>query len=172
MNGTKQLRIESASAKNKEAKLEISRVLDKVTKSTNKTSALDQKSTELEEWRTNFNADQKKRFCDGDKKLAKKLDTQTQSLDTKISELSESMNKKMSTQQDSTHQLLCDMQTSFDMHLQSLMGSIQHITGVHTTNDKSKVMRRLPMQRSWRMQMLPAMLRAPFTNMGGGGGHQ
>eukprot|EP00957_Ditylum_brightwellii_P127912 9754583-Ditylum_brightwellii.AAC.1 len=38
----------------------------------------------------------------------------------------------MSTQQDSTHQLLCDMQTNFDMQLQSFMGSIQYVAQSYT----------------------------------------
>eukprot|EP00957_Ditylum_brightwellii_P171380 13047358-Ditylum_brightwellii.AAC.1 len=38
----------------------------------------------------------------------------------------------MSTQQDSTYQLLCDMQTNFDTQLQSLMRSIQHVAQNYT----------------------------------------
>eukprot|EP00957_Ditylum_brightwellii_P171381 13047358-Ditylum_brightwellii.AAC.2 len=93
--------------KHKEAELEISRTLDELTKAINKatiessllfqsslpddikqlfdqTSVLDQKYTELEERHTNFDADWKKRFRDHNKKLAKKLDAQTQSFNTKI----------------------------------------------------------------------------------------
>eukprot|EP00957_Ditylum_brightwellii_P147531 11235274-Ditylum_brightwellii.AAC.1 len=38
----------------------------------------------------------------------------------------------MSTQQDSAHQLLCDIQTNFDTQLQLLMGSIQHVAQNYT----------------------------------------
>eukprot|EP00957_Ditylum_brightwellii_P033308 2523687-Ditylum_brightwellii.AAC.1 len=79
----------------KEAELEISRALDKLTKDTNKTK----KEPSLLKNGSVINT----------KKLAKNLDAQTQSFDTKISKLAESMNKKMSTQHESTHQLLRDM---------------------------------------------------------------
>eukprot|EP00957_Ditylum_brightwellii_P078762 5988633-Ditylum_brightwellii.AAC.1 len=55
-----------------------SSLADEIKKLCDQTNEIEAKSNELEEWRTSFDADQKKRYKEQDKKMAKKLDAQTQ----------------------------------------------------------------------------------------------
>eukprot|EP00957_Ditylum_brightwellii_P132734 10121708-Ditylum_brightwellii.AAC.1 len=63
---------------------------DKVDKLVHKYVEMEQKSRELDKWRQNFNAEQKKHSRKQDKKITKQLDSQTQNIDSKITELANS----------------------------------------------------------------------------------
>eukprot|EP00957_Ditylum_brightwellii_P081312 6185488-Ditylum_brightwellii.AAC.1 len=72
--------------------------------------------------------------------MAKKLDAQTQSFDAKINELADSMNTKMTTNQQATQQMLREMADLFTAHLTTLMANMQkcnNITEKHNSQINS-----------------------------------
>eukprot|EP00957_Ditylum_brightwellii_P202827 15331961-Ditylum_brightwellii.AAC.1 len=56
-------------------------------------------TNEIEVWRVNFNADQQLRCHEQDKKMAKKLDAQSQKFDVKMENLANSVQQQLTTHQ-------------------------------------------------------------------------
>eukprot|EP00957_Ditylum_brightwellii_P052218 3959602-Ditylum_brightwellii.AAC.1 len=67
---------------------------------------MEEKATKLDKWHLNFDAEQKKQFCEQDRKITKKLDAQTMSIDSKINKLAISMQKQISTNQLDIQQMM------------------------------------------------------------------
>eukprot|EP00957_Ditylum_brightwellii_P091465 6964776-Ditylum_brightwellii.AAC.1 len=67
---------------------------------------MEKSTTKMAEWRTTFDAKQKKRFKEQDKIMAKKLDAQTQNFDSKMDALAASVQEQLSTNQNSLQQLM------------------------------------------------------------------
>eukprot|EP00957_Ditylum_brightwellii_P084209 6403015-Ditylum_brightwellii.AAC.1 len=79
-----------------------------------KTTNMESKATELEEWHIIFDADQQKQFCEQEKKMTKKLDTQSNQLDNKIDSLVTSVKQHLTTNQFNTQQLLKEQRDYLD----------------------------------------------------------
>eukprot|EP00957_Ditylum_brightwellii_P135689 10347840-Ditylum_brightwellii.AAC.1 len=58
---------------------------------------MEKSTTKMAEWRAIFDAEQKKRFKEQAKKMAKKLDAQTQNFDSKMDALATSAQEQLST---------------------------------------------------------------------------
>eukprot|EP00957_Ditylum_brightwellii_P160023 12180952-Ditylum_brightwellii.AAC.1 len=71
-------------------KTQESSVASKIAQLFEKTADMESKAKELEEWHTTFDADQQKWFREQDKKMTKKLDTQSNKIDNKIDSLATS----------------------------------------------------------------------------------
>eukprot|EP00957_Ditylum_brightwellii_P193836 14760360-Ditylum_brightwellii.AAC.1 len=56
-------------------------------------------TNEIEAWRVNFDANQQLRFREQDKKMAKKLDAQSQKFDVKMKSLANSVQQQLITHQ-------------------------------------------------------------------------
>eukprot|EP00957_Ditylum_brightwellii_P142915 10888864-Ditylum_brightwellii.AAC.1 len=73
-----------------------------------KTTEMENRATEMAEWRVTFNADHKERFKEQDKKIPKQLDTQTKNFDNKMVILATSLQDQLSTNQQSLKQMMHD----------------------------------------------------------------
>eukprot|EP00957_Ditylum_brightwellii_P046777 3549932-Ditylum_brightwellii.AAC.1 len=69
---------------------------------------MENRATEIAEWRVTFNADQKEGFKEQDKKMTKQLDTQTKKFDNKMDALATSLQDQLSTNQQSLKQMMHD----------------------------------------------------------------
>eukprot|EP00957_Ditylum_brightwellii_P125698 9581416-Ditylum_brightwellii.AAC.1 len=87
---------------------------------------MEEKASELEECRLNFDTEQKHQFREQDKKLTKKLDAQTPSIDSKINKLTTSIQEQMCNNQYVIQQMMQKQREYIDEHIKTLMGSIQH----------------------------------------------
>eukprot|EP00957_Ditylum_brightwellii_P009625 725081-Ditylum_brightwellii.AAC.1 len=143
---------------------------------------MEKSATEMAEWRTTFDAKQKKRFKEQDKKMNKKLDAQTQNFDNKMDALATSIQEQLSTNQNSLQQMMQEQRNHLDAKIIVLLGSFQNMHATMekiatkssqskinlvqiqmdpTTNAKSIAMRTLIQQKSWMMQMLSATIEMP-----------
>eukprot|EP00957_Ditylum_brightwellii_P173460 13206694-Ditylum_brightwellii.AAC.1 len=62
---------------------------------------MENRATEMAEWHVTFDADQKKRFKEQDKKMTKQLDTQSKNFDNKMDALATSLQDHLGTNQQS-----------------------------------------------------------------------
>eukprot|EP00957_Ditylum_brightwellii_P037616 2844693-Ditylum_brightwellii.AAC.1 len=76
-------------------------------------------------WRTEFDAEQKKRFKEQDKKMAKKLDAQTKNFDIKIKALSTSVQAQLCTNQQNLKQILQDHREYLDQNLATMIQTMR-----------------------------------------------
>eukprot|EP00957_Ditylum_brightwellii_P039760 3010187-Ditylum_brightwellii.AAC.1 len=60
----------------------------------------------MAEWRTEFDAEQKKCFKEQDKKMARKINAQTKNFDNKIEALSTSVQEQLCMNQQNLQQIL------------------------------------------------------------------
>eukprot|EP00957_Ditylum_brightwellii_P084250 6406009-Ditylum_brightwellii.AAC.1 len=61
---------------------------------------------EIKVWQVNFDADQEQRFHEQDKKIAKKLDAQSEKFDDKMESLANPVQQQLTTHQSSTKQMM------------------------------------------------------------------
>eukprot|EP00957_Ditylum_brightwellii_P186505 14199781-Ditylum_brightwellii.AAC.1 len=93
------------------------------------------------EWHTEFNAEQKKRFKEQDKKMAKKLDAQTKNFDTKIKALSMSVQEQLCTNWQNLQQILQDHSKYLDRNLATLVQTMQLLSSsINTHGTEIKAM--------------------------------
>jgi hypothetical protein len=93
-----------------------------------KAKEMENNAIEMVAWRTEFDADQKKRFKEQDKKMSKKLDEQTVKFDTKIEALSTSVQEQLCTNQQSLQQILQDHREYLDQNLNTMIQTLQLVS--------------------------------------------
>eukprot|EP00957_Ditylum_brightwellii_P001535 119635-Ditylum_brightwellii.AAC.1 len=94
---------------------------------------MEKSATEMAEWRINFDAKQKKRFKEEDKKMTKKLDAQILNFDNKMDALAISVQEQLSTNQNSPQQMMQEQHNHLDAKIIVLLGSIK---SMHATMKK------------------------------------
>eukprot|EP00957_Ditylum_brightwellii_P092850 7068773-Ditylum_brightwellii.AAC.1 len=114
-------------------KTQESSVASKIAQLFEKTTDIESKATELEEWRITFDADQQKWFCEQDKKITKKLDAQSNQFDNKIDSLATLVQQQLTANQSNTQQLLKEQCDYLDSTLTLLLESIKNMS---STADK------------------------------------
>eukprot|EP00957_Ditylum_brightwellii_P102049 7778158-Ditylum_brightwellii.AAC.1 len=97
---------------------------------------MEKSATEMAKWRTTFDAKQKKRFKEQDKKMTKKLDAQTLNFDNKMAVLATSVQEQLSTNQNSLQQMMQEHCNHLDAKIIMLLGSLQNKHGLHNKRQK------------------------------------
>eukprot|EP00957_Ditylum_brightwellii_P039813 3014247-Ditylum_brightwellii.AAC.1 len=95
---------------------------------------MENRATEMAEWCITFNADQKKRFKEQDKKMTKQLDIQSNNVDNKMDALATSLQDQLSTNQQSLKQMMHDQEEHLVSNLNLLLGTLTNTT---TTVEKN-----------------------------------
>eukprot|EP00957_Ditylum_brightwellii_P064198 4871162-Ditylum_brightwellii.AAC.1 len=95
---------------------------------------MESKAIEMVEWHTEFDAEQKKRFKEQDKKMAKKLDAQTKNFDIKIEALSTLVQEQLCTNQQNLQQILQDHREYLDRNLATMIQMMQLLSSSANTH--------------------------------------
>eukprot|EP00957_Ditylum_brightwellii_P039869 3018465-Ditylum_brightwellii.AAC.1 len=95
---------------------------------------MESNAIEMVEWRTEFDAEQKKRLKEQVKKMAKKLNAQTQNFDIKIEALSTSVQEQLCTNQQNLQQILQDHWEYLDWNLATMIQTIQLLSSSENTH--------------------------------------